>query len=107
MRFCRQESTIAVYQRLTVVANSAERVKENNFEFSAICLQESWLDENSYLSLLQLNNYTCISQPKYCSAHGGLVIYLHHRYDYHIINFGEKSNIWEGQFIDIPESNHI
>ena len=48
-----------------------------NLEFSAICIQETWLDNNSDLSLFQIDNYSCIAKGKYCTAHGGLIIYLH------------------------------
>ena len=34
------------------------------------------------MSLFQIPNYTCITQGKYCSQHGGLVIYLHHKYSF-------------------------
>ena len=52
-----------------------QALKQSNFEFSTICLQETWLDENADLSLLQLENYTCISKGKQCSAHGGLAFH--------------------------------
>ena len=50
--------------------------------FSAICLQESWLTDDSDLSQYQLPNYNIIHQGKKCSGHGGLLIYLHKRYSH-------------------------
>ena len=44
-----------------------EEFRLHHFEFSAICLQETWLSDNSDLSVFQLHNYTCISQSKHCS----------------------------------------
>lgn len=41
--------------------------------FSAICLQESWLTDDSDLSQYQLPNYNLIHQGKKCSGHGGLL----------------------------------
>ena len=38
--------------------------------FSAICLQESWLTDDSDLSQYQLPNYNIIHQGKKCSGHG-------------------------------------
>ena len=38
-----------------------EIAKQQNVYFHAICLQETWLSENSDLSLLQLNGFTCFS----------------------------------------------
>ena len=87
-----------------------ESLKEKDFEYNAICLQETWLDNNANLSLLQIHNYTCISQGKYSSLHGGLIIYLHKRYNYTVKHVCNVSDIWEGLFIDIQKStfnNHI
>ena len=46
-------------------------------------------------------NYTCISQGKYCSQHGGLVTYIHQRYSFEEYNLPAKSNLWEGLIIKI------
>ena len=52
--------------------------------------------------MLQIDDYTLIPQGKTCSAHGGLLIYLHKHYKYkHLV--GETSNIWEGQFIRVTD----
>ena len=51
-----------------------------NCSFDAICLQESWLSNEADLSMFKLDNYKIISKGKTCSAHGGLVIYLHNSY---------------------------
>ena len=83
-----------------------QALKQINFEFSTICLQETWLDENADLSLLQLENYTCISKGKQCSAHGGLIIYLHKKFDYTLKHIPNNSDIWEGLFIDISSNNN-
>ena len=81
-------------------------LKQSNFEFSTICLQETWLDNNADLSLLQLENYTCISKGKQCSAHGGLIIYLHKQFGYTLKQIPNNSDIWEGLFIDISSNNN-
>ena len=65
-------------------------------------LQATWLDSNADTSLLQIDDYTLISQGTTCSSHGGLLIYLHKHYKYtHLV--GETSNIWEGQFIRVTD----
>ena len=56
--------------------------KNLNCEFSVICLQETWLSDNSDTSLIQIDNYTLISKGKTCSTHVGLLIYLHNTYHY-------------------------
>ena len=73
--------------------------------FSAICLQESWLSDDSDLSQINMPNYNLIHKGKTCSGHGGLLIYLHQRYSYNIRNLYESSDIWEGLFINIYGAN--
>ena len=72
-----------------------------NCTFHAICLQESWLSNDADLFLFKLDNYNLISKVKTCSAHGGLVIYLHNSYRHRNILTNVKSDIWEGQFISV------
>ena len=50
-------------------------------QFGVICLQESWLADNFEYSMFNLCNYSMIKQGKLCSEHGGLIIYVHDRYD--------------------------
>ena len=79
-----------------------EQLRYLNFEFSAICLQETWLGEENDLALYQINNYSCISQGKFCSQHGGLVIYLHSNYTYELVSpVSSRPLTWEGLFIKI------
>ena len=76
-------------------------IKLKNFEFSAICFQETWLMDEADLSLLQLPGYTLISQSTICSSHGGLAIYLHDTFNYTLLPIYKRSTIWEGLFIEI------
>ena len=75
--------------------------KEGGCEFDAICIQETWLSEDSDKSLLCIEDYTLISLGKTCSTRGGLIIYLKENLKYKILDMSLKSNIWEGQFIEI------
>ena len=71
-------------------------------EFNAICIQETWLSNNSDNSLLHLEGFHMIPNGKRCSSsHGGLVIYHKNTFKFNIIDLQVNSNIWEGQFIDI------
>ena len=78
-----------------------DQLRQNNFEFSAICLQETWLENDSDLSIFQIENYVCISQGKHCCHHGGLIIYLHERFNFQKLPIEQISVIWEGLFITI------
>ena len=51
--------------------------RQQNVYFLAICLrlQETWLSDQSGISLFQIDGYRCSSQGNHCSPHGGLIIY--------------------------------
>ncbi len=51
-------------------------LQKYNFIFSAVCIQESWLSEVDDTSQILLEGYKCIIQGTFCSAKGGLIIYL-------------------------------
>ena len=73
-----------------------------NFYFSAICLQETWLGENSVdSSLFEIEDYTSIPFNATCSSHGGLLLYLHKNFQYNTRDFYSPNDYWEGQFLDI------
>ena len=76
-------------------------LEKSNCFFDAICLQETWLDENSDISLLAIEGYNLISQGKLCSAHSGLVIYLHNCHKYKILSLLTNATVWDGQFIEV------
>ena len=76
-------------------------LKQNGLFFSAICLQESWLSQDDDISMYQRDAYTCISEGRNGSSKGGLVIYLHKHFTYSTVALYERSDVWEGQFIQI------
>ena len=84
-----------------------QELKNNGYEFSAICLQETWLTDNSDTSRFMIDGYPLISQGKICTAHGGLAIYLCNKYDYNSVNIYQNSQVWEGQFIEIVSLHFI
>lgn len=75
---------------------------DDKFEFSAICLQETWVEgTDPDVSVYSLDNYICIPLGATCSSHGGLLIYLHKNFQFAIRDFYSPNNLWEGQFVDI------
>ena len=59
---------------------------DSECEFHAICLQETWLAEDSDTSLLQLDGHHLISKGKTCSPHGRLLIYLNNNIKFEIFD---------------------
>ena len=78
-----------------------QQLTGNGNAFSALCLQETWLSDDSDTSMLNINGYTLISQGKICSAHGGLAIYLSTKFSFKTLTVYANSEILEGQFIEI------
>ena len=97
------QSINAKFNKLQILLDN---LKKKQFEFSAICLQETWLANDDDLSLLQLPNYQCIHKGKSCSMHGGLIIYLNNKYNYSIHIKPDVSEIWQGLFIKIQNPDN-
>ena len=95
-------------QSINAKFNELQIIVENlkNNPVSVICLQESWLKENSDYSLYNLSNYKLINKCRTkCSDHGGLMIYVHERFDVSSpINILESVNGWEYVCIKISQS---
>ena len=75
--------------------------KSKRVQFNAICLQETWLTDNSDLTLFQIAGYTLVSQGTIFSSHAGLAIYVQEHYKYKLLSFYQHTKIWEGLFIEI------
>ena len=79
-----------------------DELASQDFEFSAICLQETWISgDQSNISFYNLDNYAAIPLPATCSSHGGLLIYLHKKFQYVLRDEYSPNHLWEGQFLDI------
>ena len=74
----------------------------NNFAFSAICIQETWISgPNPNFECLQIPHYQCITLGSVCSSHSGLAIYVHSQFSVNKRNLYTGSRLWEGLFVDI------
>ena len=70
--------------------------------FGAICIQETWLNDNDDASMYNIPGYNMIHQGKICCGHGGLIIYLNDKYTHTVRkDLCKDSTVWEGLFIDI------
>lgn len=80
------------------------QLRLENCSFDAICLQESWLSNNSDTSLLHLPGYHLINQPYIVSTHGGLMIYLKNCHQYKELPM-TRSDHCESLSIEITRRN--
>ena len=71
----------------------------NNTPIQVLCLQESWFSTDTDLSLYNIPGYHMISTGHYASNYGGLVIYLHNKWDYVLKTCNTVSKLWERQII--------
>ena len=97
------QSTNAKFQELDAFVKELHSLK---FNVIIICIQESWLREQDDTSQIQLKDYSCIAQGKSSCAKGGLIMYIHSKYDYKLIKVNQYEN-WEGQLIEITRGGLI
>ena len=78
-----------------------ESLSLQNIHFPVICIQESWISDESMLQLLQLEGYTSFHVNASSSTHGGVVTYVDDTYDVKIKAQVNNSDIWDGLFLEI------
>jgi len=66
------QSLNAKFDELNIFVND---LRDKHFEFSAICIQESWLSNTDDTDQFNLDNYSLITQGYTCSSKGGLYIF--------------------------------
>lgn len=80
-----------------------DAIESENCRLHVICLQESWISSTDDTSLLQMDNYFSLHQPKSCSSRGGLSMFIHRSLKFK--NLISKSfSTWENQLVEIQPS---
>ena len=80
-----------------------EIARQQHVYFHAICLQETWLWDQSHPSLFQINGYRCFSQGKRCSPHSGLITYINSQLYASVIHIKNNSAVWEGLLVLVKD----
>ena len=78
-----------------------DQINSTGQEISIICIQESWLSSECNVQLFELHSYQLVSKGKYCSNHGGLLIYVHNDFLWEPLDIRENTTGWENLFIKI------
>ena len=73
----------------------------NDVNFSAICLQDTWLSSEQDVSIFNIPGYHQIHSGKSASNCGGLFIYLRDKYSFTVTGQYNQSDLWEGLFIEV------
>ena len=62
-----------------------ELYANKQINFSAVCIQETWINEHTDLSLFPLQGYHLITGNNSCSVHGGVAIYIRDSFNYKLL----------------------
>ena len=82
-----------------------ELLSSQNIHFPVICIQESWIADDSLLQLLQLEGYNSFHVNATSSTHGGVVTYVDDKYDVTVKALINTSDLWDGLFLEIKHEN--
>ena len=78
-----------------------ELFASQNIHFPVICIQETWLQDDSKIPFVSLEGYKCFHVKALASAHGGLITYVDDEFNVSVKRIITNSNIWEGQFLEL------
>ncbi len=94
---------------LVQIQSVRAKFDQNNLEikteFGAICLQECTFCDD--LTQTEIKGYTLIPHGRSSSTKGGLIIYLHEKFDYDYKLKLNKYKSWEGQVIQIKKRENL
>ena len=76
-------------------------LNEQNIKPDVLLLQETWLQNDDQLSMLQIDGYTCINKGYKCSHHGGLITYVKSKFEVNVLHICPELQIWDGLFTEI------
>ena len=95
------QSISSKFQNISLIIENLRL--ESNFSFSVICIQESWLSQNSVdATTFSIPNYKKpFDLPASCSKHGGLICYVHDSLEAEIVKRYNTSKLYEGLVIEI------
>ena len=68
---------------------------------SIIYLQETWLSDNCSTYLYQIRGYTLLSRGQSCTAHGGLIIYVHNSLNSTVMKTDYVMTNWECLTVEV------
>ena len=96
------QSINAKFDNLFPIINN---LSASGLYFGAIGLPETWLSSNDDISMFHIPGYELVHQCFRCTKHGGLIVYINEKYSYKLRNLYDKSDVWEGLFIDVNGHN--
>lgn len=95
------QSLNAKIDTLKVLLTTIEQTQSHGLKFDAICIQETWQDDDINKTKFEIPGYKLIPQGYTVSSHGGLAIYLSNQFSFEPLYFTNDKKTWEQQFIKI------
>ena len=82
-----------------------EPFASQDIHFPIICIQETWINDESKLPLVSLEGYSCYYVKPNASSHGGLITYVDNSFEVTGIKKIDNSAVWEGLFIELKHDS--
>ena len=76
-----------------------------HIHFPVICIQETWITDESKLPLVSLEGYECFYVKPSSSSHGGLITYVDNEFDVYVTKKIDNSTVWEGLSLELTHSS--
>ena len=82
-----------------------ELFASQDIHFPIICIQETWINDESKLPHVSLEGYSCCCVKPNASSHGGLITYVDNSFEVTGIKKIDNSAVWEGLFIELKHDS--
>ena len=73
--------------------------------FPIICIQETWITDESKFPLVSIEGYNCYYVTPTASSHGGLITYVDNSFEVTVIKKIDFSTVWEGLFLELKHDS--
>ena len=88
-----------IYAKFYELEAFIEELRNLQYKFNVICLQECWISDQTYSLNIQLPGYDCITRGKSSNDRRGLIIYVDKKFQYEVYLNLNMYEHWEGQII--------
>ena len=73
--------------------------------FPIICIQETWITDESKMPLVSIEGYNCYYVKPTASSNGSLITYVDNSFEVTVIKKIDFSTVWEGLFLELKHGS--
>ena len=95
----------SLFAKFEGLVEMLELFASQDIYFPIICIQETWVNDESKLPLVSLEGYSCYYVKPNASSHGGLITYVDNSFEVTGIKKIDNSAVWEGLFIELKHDS--